>query len=661
MPFLLYACWVLIVAHEASAHEILFANSRLKEPKVEWSARSNTSGALGEMEIEIQLGGIELTEVSGGYQVSSKGLSPLGAVGAPDVGVTGILLAAPPGVQPQLELLAPPTETWIESTPVAPCQAKTRCDLPAQKPLAVRQNKLYRSDTLFPKKAVSLQPLGNVQNIRFYRIAIAPIQTLPRSKTLKVTSEMKLGLRFEGAPTPFTITPSVRSLLSTAVNGAEVSRLALPLLAPETMIVLSADSLKSSVESFVEWKRQKGLRVEHYSASEAGATKEKIQAFIQSRYDSLPRKPSFLLLVGNKKTLPGFLEKTAQGFAASDYSYTLLEGGDYLPDILQGRLLANSKDEVDTQIARWMAYEKSPSGTWYVNATTIASDEGTNPSDEGYASQISEALTNHSYQSVDKFFQRDGSATAFNFVSAIERGRSWVAYFGHGSGYDWASMNDEFSVDQIAQLTNFKQWPFVVDVACQNGSWMDIDDSFGKAWVSTRQNTNPAGAVAYLGGSVNISWHEPATMSVGIAKYHFDRSAQTVGASVFAGQIYLMEQMGLAPNTIDNLKWFNLFGDPSLLLRTAAAKAYAVKQTTTRKGNDWVISVQATDTLGNPVEGVQFAASAPGYAEPLSSGTTSPQGEITLRIVDSPNIPTGSLLTASGYNLETYQWPIEEP
>ncbi len=660
MPFMLCVCWVLLTAPHAFGREILFPDSRLTEAKVEWSARSTTSHSLSEMEIEVRLGGIELREQTGGYQVTSKGLSPLGAVGSPDLGVTGILLAVPPGVEPRMEVLGAPKTTWIESTPVAPCQNKTRCDLPAPSPSSMKPSKVYRSDLLFPRKTFSLQRLGSVQNIRFYRLAIQPIQTLARSGSLKVTTEMSVKVRFEGEPKPFALTDTVQSLLSTAINGPEIARLALPLLAPETMVVISADSLMASVEPLVEWKRQKGLRVEHYSASEAGTTKEGIQAFVQARYNALPRKPSFLLLVGNKATLPGFREKTAQGYAASDYSYTLLEGGDALPDILQGRLLANSKAEVDTQVARWIAYEKSPRGSWYSNATTIASDEGTNPSDEGYAAQISEALSGHSYRSVDQFFQRSGSATAFNLVSALELGRSWVAYFGHGSGYDWSSMNDEFSVDQIAELKNFAQLPFVVDVACQNGSWMDIDGNFGKAWVSTQQNGAAAGAIAYLGGSVNISWHEPATMSVGIAKYHFQRMARSVGASVFAGQIYLMEQMGVASNTLDNLKWFNLFGDPSLTLRTSAAQPYEVKHTVSSRGNDWVVAVTATDALGNPLEGVKLAAWAPGYAEPLSCATTSAQSEATLRILDSVKLPQGTLLTSSGYNLETYQFPIEE-
>jgi hypothetical protein len=651
MPLLLCVCWAFLLAPHSFAREILFPNSPLQEARVEWNARTT---APGEIEIDFRVGGIELTEQRDGYQVSSKGLSPLGRIGAPDVGVTGILLAAPPGMEPKIEVLDL-EESWLESTPVAPCQAKTRCDPPESKTALIKKANIYRSERLFPKQAAVLQELGSVQSVRFYRIALQPIQFLPRSSTLKVTTAMKIMVRFDGTSEPFEIGPSVRSLLSNALNGSEMHRLAKPLLSPETLIVVSADSLKTAVEPYVQWKQQKGLRVEHYSASEAGRTKEGIQAFIQSRYQQLARKPSFLLLVGNKATLPGFRERTGQGFAASDYPYTLLEGDDFLPDILQGRLLADSQEEAETQVARWIAYEKNPVGSWYSNATTIASSEGRNPSDEGYAAQVADALLRYTYRSVDRLFQRSSTATALNVVSALESGRSWVAYFGHGSGYDWSSMNDDFNVVQIAQLKNTHRLPFVVDIACQNGSWMDVDRSFGKTWVSASSSGSPAGAIAYLGGSVNISWHEPATMSVGIAKYHFERRAQSLGASVLAGQLYLTEQMGIAPNTIDNFKWFNLFGDPSLTLRTSAPLPYQLKHTAIKTGDAWVIPITATDTGNNPLEGVNVAVWAPGSIEPLAYGSTSPQGELTLWIPDSKNLPSGGLLTASGYNLETYQ------
>jgi hypothetical protein len=80
--------------------------------------------------------------------------------------------------------------------------------------------------------------------------------------------------------------------------------------------------------------------------------------------------------------------------------------------------------------------------------------------------------------------------------------------------------------------------------------------------------TGPQGTVAYYGGSVNISWHPPAIMSVGIAKRRFENSVRTIGSSVLAGQLYLLEQMGESSQVTDNMKWYNLFGDPSLVVRT---------------------------------------------------------------------------------------------
>jgi hypothetical protein len=172
------------------------------------------------------------------------------------------------------------------------------------------------------------------------------------------------------------------------------------------------------------------------------------------------------------------------------------------------------------------------------------------------------------YKEVDNFLQGEMTATSENIISALNDGRSWISYFGHGSGTSWGSTNDSFSVSTVETLENVSKLPVIIDVACLNASWMNISKCFGKSWVTQTTDRGHAGAVAYYGGSVSISWHPPAVMSVGIAKRRFEKSLTTMGSTVMAGQLYLIEQMGSTSATKDNLKWYNLFGDPSLAVRT---------------------------------------------------------------------------------------------
>ena len=92
--------------------------------------------------------------------------------------------------------------------------------------------------------------------------------------------------------------------------------------------------------------------------SEAGDSAIKAKAFLVSKFNKATVKPSYLLLAGNASTLPAFTEITSRGAALSDYAYTVFEDGEILPNILQGRLLANNLEEARTQIERWISYEK---------------------------------------------------------------------------------------------------------------------------------------------------------------------------------------------------------------------------------------------------------------------------------------------------------------
>ena len=75
-----------------------------------------------------------------------------------------------------------------------------------------------------------------------------------------------------------------------------------------------------------------------------------------------------------------------------------------------------------------------------------------------------------------------------------------------------------------------------------------------------------AGARAYYGGNVDISWHPPAVMAVGIGKARAQADYKYLGQVLLAGQLYLLETYEDLPAAIENLTWYHLQGDPSLLM-----------------------------------------------------------------------------------------------
>ncbi|MBI1860880.1 MAG: hypothetical protein HYR96_08185 [Deltaproteobacteria bacterium] len=619
--------------------------------RLETHLRSQERGPAS-VEFQFTLPSVSVNPDAFGFQtLAAPGLTPIEKLGDPELFTTGLLVAVPTGFEPKLNIDSAETRD-IQDVVVAPVQHKLRCS-GGEADSFHFNSKVYRSNSLFPVQVAALEEVGIIQGVRIVRVAFYPTQNQMGSKTLRVTSSLKGRVTFvpmgEGVR-PFNLSAPIADLVKrVAVNGENVVARAAD--SGDVMLIVVADTLKSSLTPLVDWKQSKGIKVDIATTTEAGGTKEKIKEYVQKYYDNAAVKPSYLLFVGNKTSMPTYMESTASGSAASDYRYALLTGADNLPDAFYGRLVADNAAEVTTQINRWIAYEKNPEhdATWYKDAMTIASDEGSGPSDKEYAEMVQTELKKHSYTSADQFYAGTHTATYKNISEALTTGRSWIAYFGHGSGVSWGSTNDMFGNTEVGKLKNTRL-PVIVDVACLNASWVNFGMPFGKAWVTA---ANDSGAVAFYGGSVSISWHEPALMSVGVAKYHFEKPVYTLGGSVMAGQLYLIEKMGTGDNVWDNVKWYNLLGDPSMLMRTDTPAAYEVQTEVAESQGRTMVNVKATNGQGQGVANLLVAVRG-NANNALALGKTNAFGEAELQVEGLSQLEPGTLLTTTGYNMETY-------
>ncbi len=609
------------------------------------------------VEIRLSVPSIDLDKQTDGFDaLNVSGLSPMAIPGNPELFGTGSLVAVPDGFDAVLTVLKQ-EEKELNNVVVAPAQKKFRCGVAGD---SFKFNSaLYQSRAAYPAAAASLEDVGRMAGLHFVRVALHPVRQILADKKLTITTELVARVSFKRngtATRALHLSPAMYNIArNVAANGQGMGK-NVDATAPELLLIVTADSLKASLSPLVEWKRAKGMQVDVVTATEAGGTTtDAVKAFVQNYYNTHSPKPSYLLFVGNKDTMPTFMESTASGSAASDWQYSLLGGSTHIPDVLYGRLAADNESEVATQINRWIGYEKAPAaGSWYPQGTTIASGEGSGPSDKEYAEQIQGTLKAGTYKQVDGFYQGEQTATASNITGALSDGRTWVTYIGHGSGTSWGSTNDTFNNGTVEGLSNTNKLPIIIDVACQNGSWVKINKCFGKAWVTQGTESAPAGAVGYYGGSVNVSWHEPAVMAVGVSKYHFEKPVTTLGGSVVAGQLYLVEKMGNGDNTLDNQKWYNLLGDPSLVVRTSVPAAYEVKHSLKASRGRIEITVTATDGAGKGLKGVVASVNT-NAGTPLSVARTDAQGQAVLSVGGVSELEPNTVLTTTGYNVETHQ------
>lgn len=619
------------------------------EPRASVEVRS-AGRAENRWQLDLGVPSLEVLPAEDGFQrLVAPGLVPTVAVGRPELATTGKLFAVPPGYRLRSRLGAVETRTISNVVP-RPAQREFRC---GSSPRAFAFDRAAYSGTEFqPTSRMTLERVGNLRGIEIVRVAFQPIRALPKTNVVEVTTRATVDVWLEQVEraAPVALSPTFVELLERfTVNGApSATREA------EAMLIIVADGIRDAINPFVEWKRQTGVKVDVVTSSTVGSTKEKIREYVKKYWAEASPKPTYLLLAGDKTSVPPNFESTSAGSAASDWRYALLEGGDAdnIPDLFYGRLIADNADEAARVAQRWVAYERDVEpGQHYVRGTTIASDEGSNPSDVDYAKQIAAVLkTGGGFQGVDEFFQGEDTATAANISDAVNEGRSWMAYFGHGSGTSWGSTNDTFNVASVEKLKNGSKLPVLIDVACMNGAWTRITKCFGRAW-SNHQNGGTAG---YYGGSVNISWHPPAVMSVGIAKAHFEKRVTTLGGSTLAGQLYLFEQMGTGDDTLENLKWYNLFGDPSLIVRTRRPLSARLSQSLGRFRNGAMLAVAAQSEEGTAAAGLNVVATDRA-GEIVSRAKTDAAGNAYLRL---PRQSRGLTVTVTGRDFVPTQWKL---
>lgn len=623
------------------------------------------------IDIDFSLPGIfhrKETASTGSFdRITIPGKVTTNRIGFPDLPQFGEMFAYPKNAKLSVSIH---DESWVtlDNMVVMPNQPKpNRCEAGKSFPFAM-DARYYSTDTYTPQEQVLLEKVGILRDVHVARIALSPFSYNPVRKELRVLVSARITITIDapkGADyfvrnTP--LSPQFKSLYEASLmnHGAFLSD-SKGLVAGEHILALVHDGLATAASPLWTWKREKGVDVTVALMSEVGNTVNDIKAYIQTAYDSWVNPPDYVLFVGNENTVVPDHRSTSNGNAASDYPYTLLSGSDILPDILQGRIVADDEADVTIQITKIISYEEEPftgaAGNWYQKASGIASNEGSNPSDEDYIEDVEAGLStgNGTYTSFDHFYQGSNTATTTNINNALNNGRSWLTYIGHGSGTSWGSTNTTYNNSSIAALSNGFKMPVLVDVACLNGQFDSSYECFGEAWMRSGTPESPKGAVGYYGGSVSVSWDPPAVMAVGCATRHFSTPVHSWGATCLAGQLYLVDQMGTGSDVVDNFEWYILFGDPSLVLRTDEPQTLNAQHQSVVFLGQTEIQVTVTTASKAPVSGALVSFKSNNQGAVRGSAVTNGAGVAVVSLNTPPTTPGTGKLTITGYNLDTYQ------
>ncbi len=440
---------------------------------------------------------------------------------------------------------------------------------------------IYHINEFFPSELVSLAAPYILRDHSGQTITVYPFQYNPVTGQLRIYTEITVRIKPTGKQMQSRIAQKrVNTAIPTDfkniyqrhfINFANASRYT-PLEEDGNMLIISHGPFMPEMEDFISWKREKGIPVEMVNAAAIGDAEE-IRTFVKNYYDS--KGLTWLLLVGDHQQVPSYLAP----IGTSDNFYGYISGDDHYPEIFVGRFSGENAGHIKTQVDRTINYEKypDPSAAWYKNTMGIASSEG--PGDDWeydfqHIRNIRTQLLKYTYTLGDELYDGDqggqdsiGSPGTTDVLNLLHNtGYSLINYCGHGGSGGWGTTG--FGNNEVAQITNTQQFPFIISVACSNGDFAK-STCFGEQWLRMEQAGHPVGAIATLMSTINQYWSEPMEgqdeMNSLITE-NLTHRKHSIGGIAMNGCMKMNDAYG--QGGFDMTDTWTIFGDPSVVLRT---------------------------------------------------------------------------------------------
>lgn len=335
------------------------------------------------------------------------------------------------------------------------------------------------------------------------------------------------------------------------------------------MLIVCAPELADEMKPFIQWKTQKGMKVELVTMDKIGSTAEELKSYIADYYKKNNNR--YLLLVGDAEQIPVHfcygITDPDPNTAYSDAEYGYISGDEYPPSVLVGRFSAKTTEDVRTQVERVIYYERDidESATWLGNSIGIAdpssNEKGDNDeTDIQHIRNINDILKDNNYTTNEISKKND-------LIEQLNKGCSIVNYTGHGYTESWATTG--FSVNDVNKLTNINRLPFIIAAGCQNGHFR-LGTCLSEAFLRGQtQDGKPVGAIGMLGFTIQIYWNPPMLgQDEFIRILTSDNSPKILGEVINSAYKKVIEVYKGSGS--DAAKQWSLFGDPSLLLRRRA-------------------------------------------------------------------------------------------
>ncbi len=607
------------------------------------------------------------------YQIWSEQTVPVLNAGAPEILRSAISIAIPEGCKPEFEIIEKNiiSENNIR---IAPSKGSlTRNIDPASIPFVF--GSIYNENKLYPSTNISFDQFYNFRKVNGVSLSVYPVQYNPVAHKADVLQRVVFKVNFYGKnkKSKTLEIPVYHSLEEKQIMEDRFANLEFlnsfhktnytPLGEYGDMLIISAPTLSSVMQPFIDWKNQKGILTQMVTTAVTGTSQSSIQSYIANQYSVNPNL-LYVLFVGDHQDIPAFNDGIKGSETKwSDIKYGMLTGGptDYYPELMVGRFSSTLTTDIQTMVNRTLEYEKNPqAGTWFTKGIGIGSNEGYGIGDDGepdwqHIRNIGIKLVNGAgYTYYHEFFDSThggndapGDPTSSMVQNAVNSGSSIFLYSGHGSQSSVATSN--FNVTAINSCTNNGRYLFSIQVACNNGTFHN-GTCFSEAFIRAKNSQGPTGAIASCGSSILMAWAEPMETQdeIGdiISNQYPNNKKYTLGGLFYNGQMKMLDKYPTTTGREVMATWV-MFGDPSCMFRCANPTPLTVQHSTCIVSTATVFNVQVAQ---GPGVYICISQNNQILGRTLASGTLTP---VSLTQTFNPSQPV--LVTVTGYNRLPYQ------
>lgn len=455
-----------------------------------------------------------------------------------------------------------------------------------QQPFKINK-RLYRKDFFVGFDTVSLETIGKSRGKTLAALSISPMKYNPAKGVIDVIVSMDINVVFKKSETDRSgigrETPVFRDLISSqTLNYNEDEVIPHYSEQPIKMIVLTDSSFVGALAPFIKWKTEKGIEIIMLSIGEelAACSSLELRDTIKNIYNHHLLEgaaPDYLLIAGNTSIVPYYDDASS----ITDMYYGEMDGdGDYIPEIMIGRLPAADTTElanITSKIIQYEKYDYEESNTFASNALIFTGYDKS----YGYImnGQVRYGLENYLLpeNNINEHHFYHYDVTKDTLIKIINQGSSFINYTGHGLSTRLLSV--DFKTADTTLLANSNKYPVFISNACETSTF--TANSLGNTMVKAKNK----GMVAFIGSSGSTYWNEDFYWAVGLATPTDTPTYETTALGVFdrlfhthgenppewhttLGEIVYAGNMSVSASTSKYKKryWerYNIVGDPSM-------------------------------------------------------------------------------------------------